>query len=265
MGKLTLSSGWISAILMTTSHCRWHGFQKSTRSNWTKIWCNFIGFHWSRPAERPRVIPSFPIADLGFERKMDVILFNPFLGKRTIFLYTISFQMCWNATFFGSLHAPSNFHVYSVGGPLSHCESFKEIFVSQVGWKPLPRSFLYIKSKTLRNCFLDFDMAFRAHKLCKSEAVSMPGSWYPDERFQRIYLVKRGMPQPKNYQAGEMSKCHCWGLQGGRKILKRCWLGHPGIAGRMVLNVWLNLCWQTGIPTLILSFTVLKSCTVPIW
>ena len=74
----------------------------------------------------------------------------------------------------------------------------------------------------------------------------MPGSWYPDERFQRIYLVKRGMPQPKNYQAGEMSRCHCWGLQGGRKIRKRCWLGHPGIDGRMVLNVWLNLCWQTG-------------------
>ena len=104
----------------------------------------------------------------------------------------------------------------------------------------------FYKSKTLRNCFLDFAMAFRAHELFKSEAVSMPGSWYPDERFQRIYLVKRGMPQPKNYQAGEMSRCHCWGLQGGRKIWKKCWLGHPGIAGRMVLNVWLNLCWQTG-------------------
>jgi len=39
-------------------------------------------------------------------------------------------------------------------------------------------------------------------------AVSMPGSWYPDERFQRIYLVKRGMPQPKNYQEAVMQAVH---------------------------------------------------------
>ena len=30
-------------------------------------------------------------------------------------------------------------------------------------------------------------------------AVAMPGAWYPDERFQRIYLVKHGMPEPKSY------------------------------------------------------------------
>ena len=28
----------------------------------------------------------------------------------------------------------------------------------------------------------------------------MPGAWYPDERFQRIFLVKRGMPTPETYQ-----------------------------------------------------------------
>ena len=33
------------------------------------------------------------------------------------------------------------------------------------------------------------------------QAVSVPGSWYPDDRFQRLFWVKRGMPQPKDYQA----------------------------------------------------------------
>ena len=34
----------------------------------------------------------------------------------------------------------------------------------------------------------------------RSQAVSMPGGWYPDDRFQRLFWVKRGMPQPKDYQ-----------------------------------------------------------------
>ena len=29
----------------------------------------------------------------------------------------------------------------------------------------------------------------------------MPGAWYPEDRFQRIFLVRRGMPTPKSYQA----------------------------------------------------------------
>lgn len=39
-------------------------------------------------------------------------------------------------------------------------------------------------------------------------AVSMPGSWYPDERFQRIFLVKRGMPKPTDYQEAMMQAVH---------------------------------------------------------
>ena len=34
-----------------------------------------------------------------------------------------------------------------------------------------------------------------------AEAVAMPGAWYPEDRFQRIFQVKRGMPVPKSYQA----------------------------------------------------------------
>eukprot|EP00435_Cladocopium_sp_Y103_P027991 s2149_g6.t4 len=39
-------------------------------------------------------------------------------------------------------------------------------------------------------------------------AVSVPGSWYPDDRFQRIFWVKRGMPQPKDYQEAVMQAVH---------------------------------------------------------
>ena len=27
----------------------------------------------------------------------------------------------------------------------------------------------------------------------------MPGTWYPDDRFQRLYLVKSSMPTPRSY------------------------------------------------------------------
>lgn len=39
-------------------------------------------------------------------------------------------------------------------------------------------------------------------------SVSMPGSWYPDERFERIYLVKSGMPTPKEYEEAMMQAVH---------------------------------------------------------
>jgi len=39
-------------------------------------------------------------------------------------------------------------------------------------------------------------------------AVTMPGTWYPDERFQRIHLVKSAMPQPKNYEEAVMQAVH---------------------------------------------------------
>lgn len=35
-------------------------------------------------------------------------------------------------------------------------------------------------------------------------SVSMPGSWYPDERYLRLHLVKSGMPQPKSYEEAFM-------------------------------------------------------------
>lgn len=39
-------------------------------------------------------------------------------------------------------------------------------------------------------------------------SVAMPGAWYPDERFQRIYLVKTGMPKPKSYEEAMMQAVH---------------------------------------------------------
>jgi len=39
-------------------------------------------------------------------------------------------------------------------------------------------------------------------------AVAMPGSWYPDARFQRIHLVKSGMPEPKTYEEAMMQAVH---------------------------------------------------------
>merc|ERR1712232_27811 len=39
-------------------------------------------------------------------------------------------------------------------------------------------------------------------------AVTMPGTWYPDARFQRIYLVKSGMPTPKTYEEAMMQAVH---------------------------------------------------------
>ncbi|OLQ01890.1 Ribonucleoside-diphosphate reductase large subunit [Symbiodinium microadriaticum] len=39
-------------------------------------------------------------------------------------------------------------------------------------------------------------------------AVAMPGAWYPEDRFQRIFQVKRGMPVPKSYQEAVMQAVH---------------------------------------------------------
>merc|ERR1719478_924431 len=39
-------------------------------------------------------------------------------------------------------------------------------------------------------------------------AVAMPGAWYPDDRFQRIFLVKSAMPKPKSYQEAVMQAVH---------------------------------------------------------
>eukprot|EP00931_Biecheleriopsis_adriatica_P107678 TRINITY_DN82000_c0_g1_i1.p1 TRINITY_DN82000_c0_g1~~TRINITY_DN82000_c0_g1_i1.p1 ORF type:complete len:363 (-),score=36.49 TRINITY_DN82000_c0_g1_i1:5-991(-) len=39
-------------------------------------------------------------------------------------------------------------------------------------------------------------------------AVAIPGSWYPDDRFQRIYLVKSGMPKPGSYKEAVMQTVH---------------------------------------------------------
>lgn len=39
-------------------------------------------------------------------------------------------------------------------------------------------------------------------------AVEMPGSWYPEARFQRLHLVKSGMPKPASYQEAIMQTVH---------------------------------------------------------
>lgn len=39
-------------------------------------------------------------------------------------------------------------------------------------------------------------------------AVAMPGAWYPDERFQRIYLLKSAFPKPKSEQEAIMQAVH---------------------------------------------------------
>jgi len=39
-------------------------------------------------------------------------------------------------------------------------------------------------------------------------AVTMPGTWYPDDRVQRIYLVKSAMPKPKSYEEAVMQAVH---------------------------------------------------------
>jgi len=39
-------------------------------------------------------------------------------------------------------------------------------------------------------------------------AVDMPGSWYPEARFQRLHLVKSGMPEPSSYQEAVMQTVH---------------------------------------------------------
>jgi len=39
-------------------------------------------------------------------------------------------------------------------------------------------------------------------------AVDMPGSWYPEARFQRLHLVKSGMPKPASYQEAIMQTVH---------------------------------------------------------
>ena len=50
---------------------------------------------------------------------------------------------------------------------------------------------------------------FLQWKLRKAEpAVTMPGSWYPDARFQRLYLVKSTMPRPASYQEAVAQAVH---------------------------------------------------------
>jgi len=44
-------------------------------------------------------------------------------------------------------------------------------------------------------------------KMARS-AVAMPGSWYPDERFLRLHLVKSGMSKPASYQDAVMHAVH---------------------------------------------------------
>ena len=159
--------------------------------------------------------------------------------------------MCWNATFFlGSLNAPSNFHVYSVGGPLSHYESFKEIFVPQVAWKPLPRSFfLNSKSKTLRSWETVSLILIRHSErtsFLKVRLWACLGVGIQTNVSNGFTWWSVECHSPRTTRQEKWAGGHCWGLQGGRKMRKRCCLGHPGIAGRMVLNVGLNLCWQTG-------------------
>lgn len=39
-------------------------------------------------------------------------------------------------------------------------------------------------------------------------AVAVPGAWYPDERFQRIHLVKSGLPVPSSTQEAVMQAVH---------------------------------------------------------
>merc|ERR1712137_94643 len=39
-------------------------------------------------------------------------------------------------------------------------------------------------------------------------AVAMPGSWYPDERFLRLHLLKAGMPTPSSYKEAFMQAAH---------------------------------------------------------
>ena len=39
-------------------------------------------------------------------------------------------------------------------------------------------------------------------------AVGMPGSWYPEARFQRLHLVKSALPEPGSYQEAIMQTVH---------------------------------------------------------
>ena len=39
-------------------------------------------------------------------------------------------------------------------------------------------------------------------------ATMMPGAWYPDERFLRIYLTKSAMPEPQSYQEAVQHALH---------------------------------------------------------
>jgi penicillin V acylase-like amidase (Ntn superfamily) len=40
------------------------------------------------------------------------------------------------------------------------------------------------------------------------QSVSVPGSWYPEERFMRIYMVKSGMEAPTSYSQAIMQAVH---------------------------------------------------------
>merc|ERR1712060_677097 len=41
-----------------------------------------------------------------------------------------------------------------------------------------------------------------------NSAVASPGGWYPEARFQRMHLVKSGMPKPASYQEAIMQTVH---------------------------------------------------------
>lgn len=57
-----------------------------------------------------------------------------------------------------------------------------------------------------------WQLANVAHYLWKQSlarpATAMPGAWYPDERFLRIYLVKSSMPKPTSYQEAVQHALH---------------------------------------------------------
>ena len=58
------------------------------------------------------------------------------------------------------------------------------------------------------------------------EATTMPGTWYPDDRFLRVHLVKDGMPTPKTYPEAVMQAVHT--LNTGANACHPC---HPPSSG----------------------------------
>lgn len=49
---------------------------------------------------------------------------------------------------------------------------------------------------------------YRWKKTLARSATAMPGAWYPDERFLRIYLTKAAMPKPVSYQQAVQFALH---------------------------------------------------------